>query len=57
MRPDLKEEQQGIPIGTVEFWFGEGKLEYRWRDNDKIFEVFYLEKWQEAQSIDFNFIN
>lgn len=58
IRSDLLKDEQGVPIGLEiesEYYTSAEPLEYRWRNNDEIFEVLHNGQWKEAYSIDFDF--
>jgi len=56
IRADLISQNLGIPVGTghIPKEDEKNKFKFRWV-NDEIFEIFYKGKWQEAESIDFDF--
>jgi hypothetical protein len=54
IRKELQENNASVPIGCL-FFSGANKLKYRW-DHDE-FQVYYLNRWRDAYSIDFDFID
>lgn len=54
IREDIWLDNLSVPVGDG-YYSSRVKIPYRW--NKKKFQVFYKGKWQEAQSIDFEFIN
>lgn len=58
IRPDLLAEGTGVPVGDKFYHLSE-PLPYRWKnegeDNEQ-FQVFFEGKWQDAESIDFDFM-
>lgn len=62
IRPDLLAKELGVPVGLGHYRLPE-PLEYRWvngagfpDDDGEEFQVLLDGEWQEAQSIDFDFI-
>lgn len=59
VRPDLIEEETSVPVG--EGYYGSTEpLPYRWKDmdtEDEQFQVYYNGQWQDAISIDWDFID
>lgn len=55
IRPDILEKNLSVPVGSTHYG-KETPLPYRWTRDDEGFEVFLDGKWQEAYSIDFDFI-
>jgi len=55
MRTDLWNGRLSVPVGES-YFLSQKKVPYRWI-GDETFQVFYKGKWQEAQSIDWEFIN
>jgi hypothetical protein len=55
VRKDLLKKGLCVPIGDVDYYCGEEPLKYHYTEDDEIFEVFFCGKWQEADSIDFDF--
>lgn len=56
VRKDLLKKGLCVPIGDTAYYCGKEHLEYRYiGEDDEIFEVFFEEKWQEAESMDFDF--
>jgi hypothetical protein len=54
VRKDLLEQGISVPVGND--YYGEKEpLEYKWRLDE--FYVFYKGFWEEASSIDFEFLN
>lgn len=53
VRKDLLEEQMGVPVGETHYSSSE-PLPYRWTRKEE-FKVFHNNKWQDAESIDFDF--
>ncbi len=59
IRPDLKEEGLAVPIGEKLYFRGSRPLACRWvfEGTDKEqFQVLFYGHWQDAYSIDFDFI-
>lgn len=53
VRKDILEREENVPVGND--YYGENKpLEYRWKGEE--FQVKINGKFQEAESIDFDFI-
>lgn len=55
LRNDLLNKNIKVPVGNV-YFFGNEKLYYRWL-NEENFQVFCYDKWLDASSIDWDFIN
>jgi len=55
VRKDLVKKGLSIPIGD-KYCKPINELKYRWSEDDTIFQVFYLGEWQDAESIDFDFV-
>lgn len=55
VREDILNDNLSVQVGN-NFYGNKGKRPYRWI-GDETFQVFYKGKWQEAQSIDWEFIN
>lgn len=56
VRPDLVKKNLKVPV--AEGWYNESRpLPYRWLNDDQDFEVFVNGKWQESESIDFEFLD
>jgi len=53
VREDLIDSELLIPIGNT-YYTGNKEFKYRWKPNDQ-FQVLYKNKWQDAESVDFNF--
>ena len=54
VRPDLLKAKESVPVGDG-FYGKEQRLPYRWFNEDEDFQVYLDGKWQEAESIDFDF--
>lgn len=52
VRKELIDDDLGVPVGDY-MYSEKAPLPYRWVDND--FQVLYLGKWRDANSIDWNF--
>lgn len=52
IRKDILDQNLSVPVGN-EYYGGVEPLKYRW--NKDQFQVFYKDKWQLAESIDFEF--
>lgn len=60
VRPDIVARNERVPIGDgypLNATNEKKPVLYRWVDDDEGFEVFVDEKWQSAQSIDFDFLD
>lgn len=55
IREEIWLENLSVPVGDG-FYGSRIKLPYRWI-GDETFQVFYKGKWQNAESIDWEFIN
>lgn len=53
-RIDLRERDLSVSIGNNSVWGIEKPILYRWVNEDE-FEVFYKNKWQTSDSIDYDF--
>jgi hypothetical protein len=57
LRADLLDKGLSVPIG-VSGWLNDATiLNYKWEDADVSFKVFFNGKWEDAESIDFDFID
>lgn len=56
VRLDILKNKESVPVGDG-YYGEEQRLPYRWVNNDEDFQVYLDGKWQEAQSIDFQFNN
>jgi len=54
IRMDLLKAELGVPIGN-EYYFESKPLKYRWL-SDVDFQVLFKNKWQNAESIDWDFM-
>jgi hypothetical protein len=54
IRKDLQTKNIAVPVGD-KYYSGNKPLPYRWKNNDDVFQVKMGGKWEEAQSIDFDF--
>lgn len=54
IRKDLLRAKLGVPIG-YEYYFESKPLKYRWL-SDIDFQVLFKNKWQSAESIDWDFM-
>lgn len=54
IRKDLIKDELGVPIGN-EYYFESTPLKYRWL-SDTDFQVLFNNKWQSAESIDWDFV-
>jgi len=57
IRKDLQKENLRVPIGTASYYSGSYPLSYRWLKDDEGFQVFFQGSWQDAESIDFDFLD
>ena len=58
IRKDLQEQELGVPVGDT-YFFGKEQLNSRWINEDEeneTFQVFYENKWLDAFSIDWDYI-
>jgi len=53
MRPNLFNNGLAVPVGD-EYYYDRAPLKYRWHNNT--FQVFHKRTWQNAFSIDWEFI-
>jgi hypothetical protein len=59
VRPDLIERELSVPVGE-KFYGSPEPLPYRWKDidtDDEQFQIYLNGEWQDAESIDWNFID
>ncbi len=56
VRKDLQKQNLRVPIG-IWYYSGSYPLPYRWLKDDEGFQVFYNSQWQDAESIDFDFLD
>jgi hypothetical protein len=59
VRPDLIEQELSVPVGEEHYGSPE-PLPYRWKDmdtDDEQFQIYLNGKWQDAESIDWDFID
>jgi hypothetical protein len=54
VRKDLLKKGLAVSIGD-KYCSTSQKLQYRWSEDDTVFQVLYCGEWQDAESIDFNF--
>jgi hypothetical protein len=54
VRKDLLKKGLAVSIGD-KYCSPSQKLQYRWNEDDTVFQVLYCGEWQDAESIDFNF--
>ena len=54
VRKDLLKKGLSVSIGD-KFCNPTQELKYRWNEDETEFQVLYLGKWQDAESIDFEF--
>ena len=54
VRKDLLKKGLAVLIGD-KYHSPSQKLQYRWNEDDTVFQVLYCGEWQDAESIDFNF--
>lgn len=52
VRSDLRRSELSVCIGSL-YYGGNARMKYRWIDEQ--FQVFYLNQWMDAESIDFEF--
>lgn len=55
VRKDLIARKLSVPVGG-EYFSKRKRLKYRWKNNDSIFQVFLNNRWQTAESIDWDFL-
>lgn len=55
VRKDLVKKGLSVSIGN-KYCHPLQELKYRWSEDDTVFQVFYLGEWQDAESIDFDFV-
>lgn len=53
IRKDILKKGLAVPIGDKHY-SPSYELQYRWKTEDD-FQVFFMGKWQDAESIDFDF--
>ena len=51
VREDILEQKLSVPVGS-DYYGSSAPLAYRWKGDE--FQVFLNEKWQTAESIDFD---
>ena len=59
VRMDLQKSNLSVPIGNL-YYGGNVRMKYQWLNKDQPgeqFQVFYLNQWMNAESIDFEFIH
>ena len=57
LRTDLFNKGLSVPIGTTGWLNDQTPLKYRWKDCGCSFQVYFNGKWEDAESIDFEFID
>jgi hypothetical protein len=57
VRKDLAEQGLSVSIGNNNWLEPKKEVNYKWGEDDLDFYVFVDEKWQDAASIDFDFID
>lgn len=55
-RTDLLKKNLSVPIGKFQ-QHSSYPLPYRWLKDDDGFQIFYCDNWEDAESIDFNFLD
>lgn len=57
IRKDLQKQNLRVPIGDASYYSGSYPLSYRWLKDTEGFQVLYQGTWQDAESIDFDFLD
>lgn len=57
LRTDLFNKGLSVPVGNSGWLNDQTQLKYRWTDDDSSFHVYFNGNWENAESLDFEFID